>query len=56
MRGVSMAVYEIVKFPNPVLTTPAKPVTKVTPNLLKRGGSHEGKHNPKSGNTRLRHF
>lgn len=35
MRGVSMAVYEIVKFPNPVLTTPAKPVTKVTPNLLK---------------------
>ncbi len=35
MRGVSMAVYEIVKFPNPVLTTPAKPVTKVTSNLLK---------------------
>ena len=30
-----MAVYEIVKFPNPVLTTPAKPVTKVTSNLLK---------------------
>lgn len=30
-----MAVYEIVKFPNPVLTTPAKPVAKVTPNLLK---------------------
>ncbi|MHB1627434.1 MAG: peptide deformylase [Bacilli bacterium] len=30
-----MAVYEIVKFPNPVLTTPAKSVAKVTPNVLK---------------------
>jgi peptide deformylase len=30
-----MAIYEIVKFPNPVLTTPAARVTKVTPNVLK---------------------
>ncbi|MCI0181879.1 MAG: peptide deformylase [Acidibacillus sp.] len=30
-----MAIYEIVKFPNSVLTTPAKPVEKVTPNVLR---------------------
>lgn len=30
-----MAIYEIVKFPNPILTTPAARVTKVTPNVLK---------------------
>lgn len=30
-----MAIYEIVKFPNPVLTTPAAEVSKITPNLLR---------------------
>ena len=30
-----MAIYEIVKFPNPVLTTPAAKVTKITPNLMR---------------------
>lgn len=30
-----LAIYEIVKFPNPVLTTPAVPVSKVTPNVLR---------------------
>lgn len=30
-----MAIYEIVKFPNTVLTTKAAPVTKITPNLLR---------------------
>lgn len=30
-----MAIYEIVKFPSPVLTTPAVAVSKVTPNILR---------------------
>lgn len=30
-----MAIYEIVKFPNPILTTPAALVPKVTPNVLR---------------------
>ncbi|PWI57160.1 peptide deformylase [Sulfoacidibacillus thermotolerans] len=30
-----MAIYEIVKFPDPILTTPAKPIEKVTPNVLR---------------------
>ncbi len=30
-----MAIYDIVKFPNPILTTKAAPVTKITPNLLR---------------------
>ena len=30
-----MAIYEIVKFPNPVLTTPAAPVSRITPNVLR---------------------
>ncbi len=30
-----MAIYEIVKFPNPVLTTPAAEVAKITSNLLR---------------------
>lgn len=30
-----MAIYDIVKFPNPVLTTPASPVARVTPNVLR---------------------
>ncbi len=30
-----MAIYEIVKFPNPVLTTPASEVAKITANLLR---------------------
>ncbi|OAG87249.1 peptide deformylase [Ferroacidibacillus organovorans] len=30
-----MAIYDIVKFPNPILTTPANPVKSVTPNVLK---------------------
>lgn len=30
-----MAIYEIVKFPNPVLTTPAAPVVRITSNLLR---------------------
>jgi len=31
----AMAIYEIVKFPNPVLTTPAAPVVRITSNLLR---------------------
>lgn len=30
-----MAIYDIIKFPHPVLTTPATPVTKITSNLLR---------------------
>ena len=30
-----MAIYDIVKFPNPVLTTPASPVSRVTQNVVR---------------------
>ncbi len=30
-----MAIYEIVKFPDPILTTPARAIEKVTPNVLR---------------------